>query len=71
MADKIKEIKNPSQYKGRIAPDVAKELGMNIDDFLDELWPLGYYHCPVCGKIVDIEEVGDELETPCNRCKDE
>ena len=51
-------------------PDVAKELGIDIDIFLDSLIEKGYYHCPKCGKIVNIEEVGDELETPCNKCRE-
>jgi len=63
-------IKNPAQYKGRMAPDVAKELGMEIDDFLDELLAVDYYHCPTCGLIVDIKEVGDELNDPCNKCRE-
>jgi hypothetical protein len=63
------KVKNPSEILGRMAPDVAKELNIDIDVFLDELWPLGYYHCPKCGKIVNIEEVGETLDEPCNKCR--
>jgi hypothetical protein len=63
------KIENPSQYVGRIPPDVAKELGVDIDDFLDEIHDQGYYYCPKCGKIVSSEELEDDYENPCNACK--
>ena len=65
----IKTITRPDIYKGRLAPDVAKELGMEIDNFLDEMFDSGYYYCSHCGEIVDVEQVGTSLNEPCDKCK--
>lgn len=62
-------IKNPRQYLGRIAPEVAKELGMEIDAFLDDLFDSDYYHCPKCGQIVNLDEQDWDIDKPCEICK--
>lgn len=56
------------KYKGRKATDVARELDMDIDDFLDAIFTKGYYCCPKCGEIVDVEQLGNDLECPCDNC---
>jgi hypothetical protein len=66
--DILMKIENPKQYIGRYALNVARELGVDIDTLLDELVALDIYHCPKCGFIVEIEEVGELLETPCKKC---
>ena len=57
------------KYKGRIATDVAKELNMDIDDFLDTIFDKGYYCCPKCGEIVDIEQLGNTVSGQCDKCR--
>ena len=62
-------IKEPWKYRSRLATEVAKELKMEIDDFLDELNDAGYYCCPKCGEIVNVEELGNDLDKPCDKCR--
>ena len=62
-------IKESHKYKGRMAIDVAGELNMEIDDFLDDLFDTGYYCCHKCGEIVDVEQLGDKLADQCNKCE--
>jgi len=63
------KIKDIHKYKGRMASDVAKELRMDIDDFLDDIWDRGYYVCSKCGLVVNEYEL-DELDDPCYKCRE-
>lgn len=69
LKEKRERMDNSSGFLYQNADELAKSLGMNIDDFLDELVDRGYYVCSKCGLIVNIDELGDELEEPCNECK--
>ena len=62
-------IKEAYKYRKRLATEVAKELGMEIDDFLDDLFDAGYYCCPKCGEIVDIEQQDNNLNKKCDKCE--
>jgi len=64
------KVNNPEQYIDQKPPDIAKQLGIDIDDFLDSIFEQNYYYCSICGKIRDIEELGNNLESPCNKCGD-
>lgn len=61
------------KYKGQKAKEVAKNLNMDMDDFLDVIFEQGYYYCQKCREIVDIEQIylddDHALDGLCDKCK--
>ena len=62
-------INEAYKYKGRNAKEVADELSVSIDFLLDELNDSGYYCCCKCGRIFDVEQLGNDLDNPCDDCR--
>ena len=60
-------IKDVSKYIGMNGRDVADELRMDMDDFLDEIFVLDYYVCRTCGRIMKTEDIN----MPCSVCRRE